>query len=122
MRIFALIAFGFVAASTDVARADETADKPRPVPLTRPDIKVLLEEMKERKPRIPLPELTAEEKAKFDERGSGYEARLRYHYMPDGGSGFGGGFAREADPNMTLENRFKVELFWLVSRINNCHY
>jgi hypothetical protein len=120
MRIFALIAFGFVAASTNVTRADEAADKPRPVPLTRPDMKVLLEEMKARKPRIPLPELTDEEKAKFDERGGGYEARLRYHYMP-GGVG-GGGFAREADPNMTLENRFKVELFWLVSRINNCHY
>src|SRR5947207_8658301 len=34
-----------------------------------------------RSPRIPLPELTAEEKAKLGERGGGYEGRLRSLYL-----------------------------------------
>ena len=31
-------------------------------------------------------------------------------------------FTRDADPNMTLSYAFKTELFWIVSRANNCHY
>ena len=57
---------------------------PPPRPLTRPEMKQLLEDMKARKPRIPLPELTEDDKEKLGERGTSYEARLRYHYMPRG--------------------------------------
>src|SRR6187549_1559763 len=102
------------------------ADEPRPVPLTRPEMKQLLEDMKSRKPRIPLPELTEEEKSKLGERGGGYEGRLRYHYMGNegrgggGGTGGGGGFGRDQDPAMTLDYAFKTQLFWIVSRTNNC--
>ncbi len=111
------------------------ADDPRPVPLTRPEMKQMLEDMKARKPRIPLPALTDDEKAKLGERGSGYESRLRTLYLPPGeGFGFGGGartatagtprtgLGRNSDPNMTLESPFKTELFWIVSRTNNCQY
>ena len=41
------------------------ADDPRPTPATRPEMKKLIEEMKERKPRIPLPELTDADKEKL---------------------------------------------------------
>src|SRR5262245_45720562 len=108
-----------------VLLADEPRSTPRPVPLTRPEIKQQLEDMKSRMPRIPLPELTDEEKAKLGERGGGYEGRLRALYTPwSGGNrgGGGGGFAREPDPNMTLDYEFKTMLFWIVSRTNNCHY
>ena len=107
------------------AAADPPANEPRPTPLTRPEMKQFLEDMKQRKPRIPLPELTEEEKTKLGERGTGYEARLRYHYMPAnegmgrGGSGFS--FGPSGD-EATLDNTFKVQLFWLVSRANNCQY
>src|SRR5260221_1529519 len=95
------------------------ADEPRPVPLTRPEMKQLLEDMKARKPRIPLPALTEDEKAKLGERGAGYESRLRALYLPPGeGFGFGGnraaasitpnvtaptgpGLGRNSDPNMS---------------------
>jgi len=133
-------------------RAEEPASPtatPRPVPLTRPEMKHLLEDMKTRKPRIPLPELTEAEKEQLGERGQGYESRLRFHYMPPGegrgGFGFGGGgrgagagaaagagagaraggrgdFTRNADPAMTLDYPFKTMLFWIVSRTNNCQY
>ncbi|HEY8504430.1 MAG TPA: hypothetical protein VIL46_07585 [Gemmataceae bacterium] len=105
------------------AAAEEPRDTPRPVPLTRPEIKQLLEDMKSRTPRIPLPELTEEEKARLGERGAGYEARLRALYLPRGEDGRGGrGFSREPDPAMTLDYPFKTMMFWIVSRTNNCQY
>ena len=96
---------------------------PLPVPLTRPEMKQALEDLKGRTPRIPLPDLTEEEQAKLGER-IGYESRLRYHYLPAGDdrSGGGGLFSREPDPNMSLTYEFKTQLFWIVSRTNNCHY
>ena len=102
-------------------------------------MKQLIEDMKSRKPRIALPPLTEEEKAKYGERASGdvsrlYETRLRTLYLPPGeGFGFGGnrqatagtaaggnangaagpraGLGRNSDPNMTLDYPFKTELF-----------
>jgi hypothetical protein len=84
-------------------------------------MKQLLEDMKTRKPRIPLPELTDAEKEKLGERGTGYESRVRFHYMPAGETR-GGGFSREPDPRMSLSYEFKTRLFWIVSRTNNCQY
>jgi hypothetical protein len=114
----------FLALAAAARAADEPASAPRPVPLTRPEMKQYLEDMKARKPRIPLPELTAEEKAKLGDRGGGYEARLRSLYMPGQGQGGSGRFGatRDPDPNVSLDYRFKTELFWIVSRTNNCQY
>jgi len=114
----------FVPVDRVVAADPPPTNIPRPIPLTRPEMKQLIEEMKARKPRIPLPELTEDEKAKLGERGTGYESRLRYHYMPASGDGRGGsgfGFGPTGD-EATLDNTFKVQLFWLVSRTNNCQY
>lgn len=127
--------------------ADERVATPRPIPATRPEMKRLLEDMKTRKIRIPLPELTDEQKAELGERASSYEGRLRLHYLADEPSVFGGGggssrrnpgnapaapgpgaapaardFTRNADDNMTLSYQFKTMLFWIVSRTNNCQY
>lgn len=142
------LAFGL---SRGVVAADDSATKPRNTPLTRPEMKQYIEDMKQRKPRIPLPELTDEEKAKLAERGGdrggvggGYEGRLRTLYTPGGEGrgdfGFGGGAGgnrqggstdrprgsggtgRESESNMTLDYKFKTQLFWIVSRTNNCQY
>jgi len=96
--------------------------RPNPVPLTRPEIKQYLENVKDRKPRIPLPELTAQEKETQGERANNYEGRLRYHYLPPGEARAGFGSARAPDPKMSLDYAFKTELFWIVSRTNNCQY
>jgi len=146
MRMTIVLAAGLVATLPGLLRAEDPSPSslPRPVPLTRPEIKQMLEDMKSRKPPIPLPELTDEDKERLGERGGGYESRLRYHYIPGGdarggfgfgpgrggqnrpggGQGRGGGadFTRNADPNMTLDYRFKTMLFWIVSRTNNCQY
>jgi hypothetical protein len=74
-----------------------------------------------------LPELTEEDKTKLGERGGSYEGRLRYHYLGGdvaggkGGKG-GGGFFGASDPNHSLSYEFKTQLFWIVSRTNNCQY
>lgn len=101
------------------------ADDPRPTPATRPEMKKLIEEMKERKPRIPLPELTDADKEKLGDRGMGYEARLRYHYMGGEtrtGGGGGGGNAFGFGGGGSLDGTFKTQLFWIVCRTNNCQY
>jgi hypothetical protein len=101
---------------------------PRPTPVTRPEMKEYLEQMKVRRLRIPLPELTDAEKEKLGGRGGGYESRLRAVYMPGGGDGKGGGgggafgFGGEKDGAASLDYAFKTQLFWIVCRTNNCQY
>jgi hypothetical protein len=134
-------------------------DAPRYTPLTRRAMKQYIEQLKDRTPRIDLPELTAAEKQEASENGRrfGYESRLRELYLPaDSGSGymvFGGSSARAnsaaggasgsasgsspaaasanrrggrggmpADPNLSLDYAFKVRLFWIAARANNCQY
>src|SRR5436190_16135852 len=97
---------GCMLGSAGRLHAEEPRATPLPVPLTRPEMKQALEDLKGRPPRIPLPEVTEEERAKLGERLN-YESRLRYHYLPAGdergGGGAGGGaFSREPDPNMSL--------------------
>lgn len=144
------LAVGYSLLTLGHAYAIDSKNTPRPIPLTRPEMKQYLEDMKARKPRIPLPELTDDDKAKLGDRGNSYESRLRYHYLPaqdstalppstspnnssptanprgSGASGFGGfGFAggsREGDSDQTLDYKFKTQLFWIVSRTNNCQY
>jgi hypothetical protein len=121
------IALSVAVVAAPIARAADSDDAPRPTPLTRPTMKELLEDMKQRKPRIPLPPLTDEEKARLGDRGTGYEARLRALYMPGSGDGrgafgFGGRGGKDPEPNMSLDYKFKTQLFWIVSRTNNCQY
>jgi hypothetical protein len=118
-RLFAITAFLLFAGAARAA--GEPGTVPRPVPLTRLEVKQYLEDMKVRKPRIPLPTLTEEDSKQLGERVESYEARLRHHFMPPGEKR-GGGFSRQPDPNMSLDYAFKVELFWIVSRTTNCHY
>lgn len=134
----ALASFGIV-----VCSADDPVKTARPVPATRPEMKELLEDIKSRPYRIPLPNLTDKEKEELGERSGNYEARLRYNYVPAAeGTIFGAArlrpaaapgtpapanaprmdFTRNADENMTLTYQFKTMLFWIVSRTNNCQY
>ena len=147
MRITTSLTLGLMLASVAVTRGAEPENAPRPLPVTRPQMKQLIENVKVRTPRIPLPEMTAAEKEQSAGQGDNYEGRLRQHYLngiEEPRTGFGGrpgqpgevpapgapGTSRtgrtrgqqEQDPSMTLDNAFKVELFWIVSRANNCQY
>ncbi|WP_435008608.1 carboxymuconolactone decarboxylase family protein [Tundrisphaera lichenicola] len=98
------------------------ADGPPTVPVTRPEMKQFLENSKRNKPRLPLPELTAEE---HEKAGKGdwsvvNNGRMRKFYLP--AEVTGAGFLREPDPAMTLGYPFQTMIFWIVSRCNNCTY
>ena len=127
-----LVLFGAAAA----VAAD---DAPRATPVTRPAMKRMLEEMKSRRERIPLPDLTDAERAAAaeDPTALSYENRLRALYLPGtelrGYLGFGGTAPKrpgaptpkvviEPDPAVTLDYGFKTRLFWIASRVNNCQY
>ena len=88
---------------------------PKPVPATREEVKAALEAHKEARPRLPLPPAGTEGQGVFAKVNN---ARFRAHYLPDTprDSGF------TPDPAMTLDGTFKVKLFWVVSRVNNCYY
>ncbi|MFM7519158.1 MAG: carboxymuconolactone decarboxylase family protein [Planctomycetota bacterium] len=123
----------------DSSRAADATDAPRPTPVTRPAMKRLLEEMKRRPERIPLPEISAAERAAAgdDAQALSYENRLRALYLPGtelrGYLGFGGTAPQrpgappprvviEPDPALSLDYGFKTRLFWIASRANNCQY
>lgn len=123
--------------------SDDDDLAPRPTPVTRVEMKNLLENMKYRKERVSLPPISEEERNQSDGRAGSYESRLSSLYLP-GGSGargymnFGGSSnrsprpnnnrpndgrpAQEQDPALTLDYGFKTRLFWLASRVNNCQY
>ncbi len=117
-----------IAAPTLSRAADVPAsDTPRPVAVTRKELKEQLERSKQSQPRLPLPAPTDEDVAAAKARGvqgamSGIinNGRMRKLYLPT--EILGGGFSREPDPTMTLNNTFKTMFFWIVSRANNCTY
>ena len=119
--------------------ATPVADAPRPTPVTRPAMKRMLEGMKTRHERIPLPDPTAAEQAAAADDATAlfYENRLRALYLPGtelrGYLGFGGTAPKrpgapapkvviEPDPAVTLDYGFKTRLFWIAARVNNCQY
>jgi alkylhydroperoxidase family enzyme len=115
-----------------------TRDQPRPTPVTRPEMKQMLEDMKSRGERIPLPPLSESEQADPDPRATSYEGRLGTLYLPASSGvrsylNFGGYSPRrnqgspnrlilEPDPTLALDYGFKTRLFWIASRANNCQY
>jgi AhpD family alkylhydroperoxidase len=101
-------------------RAEGGTTAPAPIPADRPSLKQTLEDHKSAKPRLPLPPLTDEEKAKLGGRPPVNNGRMRQFYLhPDL---VGGEFSREPDPAMSLDPTFKVMLFWIVARSNDCRY
>ena len=103
------------------------SDSPAPVAATRPELKELLERSKRSHPRLPLPPPTEAEIAAAQSQarrgpmgGIINNGRMRKLYLP--AEVTGGGFLREPDPAMTLNNTFKTMFFWIVSRANNCAY
>lgn len=127
-----------VSSSPQTTDATLTRDQPRPTPVTRPEMKQMLEQMKARAERIPLPPLSESESADADPRSTSYEGRLGKLYLPDSSGvrsylNFGGYSPRrnqgapnrlipEPDPALALDYGFKTRLFWIASRANNCQY
>ncbi|HEY1186847.1 MAG TPA: hypothetical protein VGE74_04275 [Gemmata sp.] len=95
--------------------ADPVPETSKPVGLTRGAEKELLEQHKKAKPRLPAPPADPSNPLARVNNGA-----FRAYYLP--GELRDSGFAREPDPAMTLDSTFKVKLFWVTSRANNCYY
>jgi alkylhydroperoxidase family enzyme len=128
-RLPSLTAALLVLAIPGICPADDkpASDTLTPVAATRPELKEQLERSKQSHPRLPLPPPTEEELAAAKSRGGRgpmtgliNNARMRKLYLP--AEVLGGGFTREPDPAMTVDNTFKTMFFWIVSRANNCTY
>ncbi len=91
--------------------------QPKAVPQNRADIKVALEQLKHRKPRLPLP-LT---KSADETSPSVNNARARAFFLP--AEWFGGERPPQGSNAIELvDYELKTKCFWIVSRGNNCHY
>jgi len=117
---FKSIGFSLILVIAGVVRAEDPPSTAPAVPLTRDEVKRMLEGWKQVKPRLPLPPATEDERKRSDGRPVVNNGRMQAHYLP--AEVRGGGFSRDPDPAMSLDNTFKTELFWLVSRVSNCRY
>jgi AhpD family alkylhydroperoxidase len=142
----AALALGLCLAFGRPAAADEppAGSIPDPVPLTRDDMKQVLDASKQSTPRLPLPPVTEgeealirEQKAKAAETGEkprrfglANNGRMRAYYLAEYGYAHSAdldraragttGSGRDADSG--LDPSFRTMLFWIVSRGNNCTY
>lgn len=118
----------FLSAALLATAADPPATEPKAVPATRTEFKDALERYKKATPRLPMP--PAESAEPQSRVNNGWFRSYYLSHLNTGGTGsgsgggrrVGGGGARESDPAMTLDNTFKVKLFWVTSRANNCFY
>jgi hypothetical protein len=78
MRISKLFACGLMSFSWSFAIGAEPQESPRPTPITRPEMKRLIEDVKIRQPRIPLPELTAQNREKLGTQADIVELKKYY--------------------------------------------
>jgi alkylhydroperoxidase family enzyme len=109
-------------------QADDVSDEPKIVPVTRDEVKEALDRLKYRKPRFPRREGEGQRGGNRErnrdgasrEGANGAGANREGRNRQRGGGG--GGLSRGDDPVMSLDYPFSVELFWIVSRVNNCHY
>jgi hypothetical protein len=110
-----LALFLSAAPSADPATPVVPAETSRPVGVTRDEEKELLEKYKKARPRLPTPPADPDNPLARVNNGA-----FRAYYLPSDLRE--SGFAREPDPALTLDNTFKVKLFWITSRANNCFY
>lgn len=107
--------------SSALVVAGEPSATPKSIPATRPELKLALEALKDRTPRLPLPEPNGDESVN--------NGRMRALYLPEAWTG-GWSRPRQAqntrgpwkDPNAKLDYALTRACFWVVSRGNNCHY
>ncbi len=92
------------------------SEKPKPVAVTRNQEKDFLENHKTARPRLPMPPAGTGPLARVN------NGRFRQYYLPADFQFGGLGGRGDTDTELTLDNTFKVKLFWITSRANNCYY
>lgn len=89
----------------------------KPIPQDRAELKRALESLKRRESRLPLAGPEADQAAKGP-YGRVHNGLARALYLP--AEWYAADF--KPDPAMSLDPTFKVRMFWIAARGNNCHY
>lgn len=97
-----------------------TATDPPTPPETRGQMLQALEELKSRTPRLPMPADRIAALQAASDRPLVNNALARRLHLPEPVNALVMGSLR--DPAMTLPDALAVELFWVTSRSNDCHY
>lgn len=104
-----------------IANAQDSSH-PKPIPATRQAMLEALDSLKRREPRLPLSVAAAESTEPADGSSLGVvnNARMRSLYLPSELTRRGGRRGGATAGQFPYE--FATEIFWIVSRLNNCHY
>lgn len=107
-----------VALLVSLVRAQEGSNaSPKLVPKTRTETKKVLGTLKERSPRLPVPETVPG--GTNPASSNVINGRARRYYLPDAwlqAERWGN------EPESKVSYELKTQCFWVVSRGNNCHY
>jgi alkylhydroperoxidase family enzyme len=121
------IAIAFYLMLSALSAADESTlsapDRPAPVITANRGLMLeMLENSKKHQPRIPMPEPTAtdRENAKKSQLGLVHNGLMRRYYLPEAWST--AAFPGRSAQTGLVDYAFKTELFWIISRLNNCAY
>ena len=118
-----LVGLVLLAAQPEVDVTDVAPDRAAPeLTINRGTMLKMLENSKRHKPRLPLPEPTAKDRetAKTGSLGLVNNGLMRRYYLPAEWST--AAFPRGSQQSGLVDYAFKTELFWIISRLNNCAY
>lgn len=121
--IASLMSLALIGAGPDADLTGKSPEGPAPVlTIDRESMLKMLENSKRHKPRLPLPEPTAKdrENAKTGSLGLVHNGLMRRHYLPAEWST--AAFPARSQQSGLVDYAFKTELFWIISRLNNCAY
>ncbi|MFM8570959.1 MAG: carboxymuconolactone decarboxylase family protein, partial [Pirellula sp.] len=90
---------------------------PKPIPATRSETKKVLDQLKDRTPRLPVPETVPG--GTNPASSNVINGRARRYYLPEAWLQ-AERWGNEAESKVSYE--LKTQCFWVVSRGNNCHY
>ena len=123
LKSISLLCLGFFTAGPEVDLTSATPDRSAPsLTVDRDSMLKMLENSKRHKARLPLPEPTAKdrENAKAGTLGLVNNGLMRRYYLPADWST--AAFPARSQQSGLVDYAFKTELFWIISRLNNCAY
>jgi alkylhydroperoxidase family enzyme len=129
-RMLLLSAVLLLVASAPLLAEEEPSTTPKTIPATRPELKIALEALKDRQPRLPTAPDDGVTSGRARSEGlpatwGGARSAGRDRGAPTAtpaGEGERGARQRGNNGATTLDYAFTTSLFWVVSRGNNCHY
>jgi len=123
LKTIGLVYLALLSAQPEIDLTSNLPDRSAPgLTIDRDSMLKMLENSKRHKPRLPLPEPTAKDRetAKNGTLGLVHNGLMRRYYLPTEWST--AAFPARSQQSGLVDYAFKTELFWIISRLNNCAY